>query len=500
MAIIGDRWGVLRLWLGGCLFLAACSIVYGQQAGMLAMAAGGRSVPATLAEVARHVATLPADELALAAEAGADGHWRLVSRQGETFSAATPEELKRGFATLLPPAARAAEPRITIHVTDESVFRHPGAIATLPPAVWIFMRATDASFRIIREGSGPAPRLLLELRASDVRSAGRGIFVELTDRARFDEVRYQLARRWERPRTRLLALEPGVAQAAAAKGATGTKDAKVARSDPLPIVTVDPDRMRRSFAGISGATALLAGRIEGERLVYQPSTGPERSILIRDYISAARERDVDLILLGANAARQPGTRNWLWLKSDIAGLERSLDAASLGSALAGLAGDGAGIAVALTFDGADRVRLTARPISTQGPRPIGSEWLTDIVSSVTGTASTMRIEADLGSRARREELAARVLPGVPSRVQYVLFAALLLGVLAFPVAWRWWQRIWPAESPGEYAGTFGYRAAQAARSLAFAAVFLPLAGPIAFFVRAVERLGPVLRRKPAMPH
>jgi hypothetical protein len=50
----------------------------------------------------------------------------------------------------------------------------------------------------------------------------------------------------------------------------------------------------------------------------------------------------------------------------------------------------------------------------------------------------------------------------------------VLGLLGVPVSRLWWQRLWPPEDAGDYAGHTGYWAARATRGAAFALVFLPL--------------------------
>ena len=62
-----------------------------------------------------HVRTLPAkaDGAILAAQATQEGHWRFVNRAGETFTAGTPEELKRVTAVLLPDA-KARRPAVAL--------------------------------------------------------------------------------------------------------------------------------------------------------------------------------------------------------------------------------------------------------------------------------------------------------------------------------------------------------------------------------------------------
>src|SRR4029077_1065606 len=70
--------------------------------------AGARAIRkgATLDNVAAHVKALPEQPggIALAAQATQEGHWRFINKAGETFTAGTPEELKRAASVLLPEA------------------------------------------------------------------------------------------------------------------------------------------------------------------------------------------------------------------------------------------------------------------------------------------------------------------------------------------------------------------------------------------------------------
>ena len=58
--------------------------------------------------------------------------------------------------------------------------------------------------------------------------------------------------------------------------------------------------------------------------------------------------------------------------------------------------------------------------------------------------------------------------------------SLVAGLLGWPLARDWWQRIWPQEQRGDYRGAAGWRAAQGVRLVAFLTVFLPLVGVQAF--------------------
>jgi hypothetical protein len=78
-----------------------------------------------LESAALHLRSLPAKaegSAALAAQATQEGHWRFVNRAGETFTAGTPEELKRVAAVLLPEAK--ADAKLSLYVTEDTVFQH----------------------------------------------------------------------------------------------------------------------------------------------------------------------------------------------------------------------------------------------------------------------------------------------------------------------------------------------------------------------------------------
>ena len=79
---------------------------------------------AALDHVAAHLKALPdrPDGIALAAQATQEGHWRFVNKAGETFTAGTPEEMKRAASVLLPEAK--ADAKLSLYVTQDTVFQH----------------------------------------------------------------------------------------------------------------------------------------------------------------------------------------------------------------------------------------------------------------------------------------------------------------------------------------------------------------------------------------
>src|SRR5262245_57028198 len=55
---------------------------------------------------------------ALAAHLTPEGHWKFVNREGEVFTAGTPEELKRAVPTLLPDAA--SDGKLAVYLDEDT--------------------------------------------------------------------------------------------------------------------------------------------------------------------------------------------------------------------------------------------------------------------------------------------------------------------------------------------------------------------------------------------
>ena len=164
--------------------------------------ASGRLGAGALESAALHLRTLPtkADgSVALAAQATQEGHWRFVNKAGETFTAGTPEELKRAPRCCCPrprptPNSRSTSPRILSSSTaprSRTCRKAPSFTSSL---------ATRA-IACCRRGEGAAERLFAEVRP--------GLVVEIADRKAFEEAVWQLARPLNKANVRVLALEPG---------------------------------------------------------------------------------------------------------------------------------------------------------------------------------------------------------------------------------------------------------------------------------------------------
>ncbi len=121
--------------------------------------------------------------------------------------------------------------------------------------------------------------------------------------------------------------------------------------------------------------------------------------------------------------------------------------------------------------------------------------LTDLVSGVTGSAQVTSLEAHLTSTARRQELAARLVPGIPAMAQVLYLAGLILALPGLGILRQWWTGVWPPEARGDYGGGFGWMAARAVRGLAFVAVFMPLLGLSATLWQLATLAGAAVRSR-----
>jgi hypothetical protein len=104
------------------------------------------------------------------------------------------------------------------------------------------------------------------------------------------------------------------------------------------------------------------------------------------------------------------------------------------------------------------------------------------------------------SAKRQAELDRRLVSFLPADITWAYAALVALGLLGLPAAWRWWARVWPFESAGEYRNATGYWAARIIRGAVFALLFLPVvavfAGPVSIF-RLLTRRKPMAQGQPA---
>ncbi len=416
-----------------------------------------------LERAAAYVEALPATAKgsALAAHATPEGHWKFANRDGEVFTAGTPDELKRAVPTLLPDAG---DNRLSIYLSEDTVFGDRALLRDLPENSALYVVAGKDSYPLVRRSDAGAEALFAAVRPH--------LLVALEEQRLFGEAITQLERPLSRASIRTLALEPGgpVTLSSSPRLDPQTRSALVD--------AIDPAELAAALRSVRGQTVLLTGRTEDNLLLFRPASGPEQSVKLRGVIDAAADADVNLVILNAEAPRQPGGRNWLWQRISVDGLDDALKRATLGDFLDALGGGRGEFRASIGREGSGRVVIRAMPGGGEGAPLSGlvGDWLSKAASSVTGNVVTSAVEVHARDEERQAELDSRIIPFLPSGVQIAYLGSLLAGLLGWPVARAWWERIWPRERPEDYRGAAGYRAAQAARLLVFLAVFLPLAG------------------------
>jgi hypothetical protein len=430
---------------------------------------------ATLEQAARHLKSLPgrADGVALAAQGTQEGHWRFVNRAGEMFTVGTPDEMKRVVAVLYPDAK--ANARVSLYLTEDTVFRRRAALKSLPANAELNMVAGGMSHRLQRRSEGEP--LFAEVRAN--------VGVETRDERLFADAVWQLARPLGRARVRVLALEPGGPWAL-----SGSPRMDPAAKGAL-IDAIDPARLVAAMGSVVGQVLLIAGRRDGDVLYVRPASGPEHGLPVSDILRAAAEAEVNLIvLLTASTPRQPSGRNGLWNPPS------ALQPAQVADLLGGIAGRNRYAAILATAAGG----RTALDVTLGGdlsgalPARAVNDRLSAIVADISGRAGVTGVQMNLLAAERQSELDRRLLPGIPAAVQAGYAALVVLGLLGMPVARGWWVRIWPPEAAAEYAGRSGYWAACAVRGLVFLAVFVPATAVATGPYNLARQIGDAVRR------
>ncbi len=399
-------------------------------------------------------------ETALAAEATGEGHWTFANAKGERFTAGTPDEMKRVLPTLLPDAAK-PEPRITLVVTEDTVFRQRAHFLALALGQ---DRRTDLLVAVDREG-------YLLLRRGDRLYAGirPGLLVELTERRLFDETVWQLAHPLRHASIRVLALEPG---GPASIAPSPRIDAQTQR--PLTDL-VAPASLVSAMRTLRGQTVILTARREGETFVFRPSSGSDQSLAASDVLAAAEAADVNLVVLQSSTPRQPGTRSWMWQRVSVTRLDDAVGRAHLADFLNSLATPQARLLVSASEERPGRIRLRAAPLAEDSSARSGLEaaWNT-MSSSITGQVVISGVEASLRDRVRQVEIDRRLLPGIPSLIQWSYLGLLALGLAGHAVAGAWWSRIWPAERREGYGSGLGFQSARGVRAAFYGLLFMPI--------------------------
>ncbi len=450
MSTAGNRRPYIgRKWLGRAMWLWAM-IVCG------AASAADEGLTRAIEQAVRMV--VPDGTVVLAAAASPGPHWTFVNIKGERFTSATPDEMKR-MPGVLAPGTKEADQRLLLVLAEDTVFSQLEALAALPRSASLRL-STATGVYALQEGPPPVAQLNLKLR------------VEIGERAAFDEVLAQLDRSLARRGIRIISLEPG------APAIFSPRPAIDKMGKPDLIERIDPYRLKDALSGLRGQTVLVTGRLADGLLHFQVPSGPDRNIVTADLVAAAEQHDVNLIILDAAAGRQPGTRNWLWLKAELSGHAGLAADSGLDGLLATLSTDVWPLTVRLTKSTTNRTTLIAMPSpaaksTTGGIIDALTRAAASVSSDVTGRIESTAIHMHLVSVARERELDRRLITGLPSGVTWGYLALLIIGALGLPVSWLWWNKLWPPENRAEYENAFGYQAARAVKLAAYGALFMP---------------------------
>lgn len=454
----------------------------------------GRLGISSLERAATHLHTIPVGTkgVALAAHVTSEGHWKFVNKSGEVFTAGTREEIGRIVPTLAPEAATAGTP-LSLYFTEATAFEGRAAFAdlmkelpkTAGKAPELRVVVGDASYKLLRRGSGAAETLFAEVRPN--------IVVALDRRGLFDEAVWQLARPLNRATIRVVALEPGgpAAMPSVPRFDPATKAAQVD--------SIDPYRLASALGSVRGQTVLVTGRVEGDALRFGAAGDARRTMPLGDLVAAAERHDVNLVVLESEAARQPGGRNWLWQKVGVKGLDEAMTRATYADFLDALGATRGELLVSATAERAGRVLVQAAPTGGTAVAPSAGltggltsgikDWVGSVTSDwsvhVTGHLATSAIRAYTTDSTRQKELDARLVPGLPSWVQWTYILGIFCGLLGHRFSVPWFERLWPVEQRQEYAGRLGFELARGARLLVGLLVFMPIVGIPAFMASMV---------------
>ena len=450
-----------------------CAAVWYAPCPAVSQTGAGAQLQATVARLARVPGA--AAGATLVVQISQEGHWTFANLAGETFTAATAAEVKRAFEVLLPDLGSR---KPAVHLAGGGLFEQSNKIAELPRDAELMLAWGGESYRLLLQGDGAGAKYLTEVKPN--------LLIELNSKDVFGEAMQQLARPLERSAFRVLSIEPGGPRTFSAVPRINRAAGRA------EIDAMDPAFLAAALSALRGQTAVIVGRLEGESLLVKPAAGPDRTLKWSELVATAEANDVNLLVLKAASAQQPGGRNWLWQKVEVKGLDHALGHATLADFFDALGGPGNRLVLVVERTSAARTQMDLRqamglPAAQSGAAQIGIV-LSDVVSGLAGKVVHQGALAHFRSVSRDVELSRRIVPFVPSLVQWAYGGLLLLGLAGAKVSWRWWKRVWPKEKSAEYPSTAGYVAARTVRGLVFGALFMPAVAVAAAPLRLLNLL------------
>jgi hypothetical protein len=415
------------------------------------------------------------------------GHWSFANRAGERFTASITAsgplaEVSRALATLAPDRAKTNH-QLAVYLSQASAFDTSQAAVTLAAVT-----RTARVYAVI--GDTVYPATLPETMAGTPRSnaplrfeIARNCVLSAASAEAFTDALHHLTRPLSRQQIRVLAFAPGAPSVLSSQP----------RIDPLSktalVDQIEPAQAAGALAQVRGQILLVTGRVDNTTLLTKSNGQPETAVNLTTLAQAATAVDATLVVLQTGNTAQPGGRNLLWLPVKIPGLDGGQDIPSLLDIIALTTGNRP-LEIAATPT-PTRLQLDIRtPSTTEGLLTPG-RWrqiFSDVTSDLLGKAQARELTVYAPTATRQRELDRRVVKAIPSALQYAYAALLVLGVCGWPVAWRWWARLWPHETAADYAGATGFHAARVVRAAIFAVVFMPLTAIVAAPFNLLRRL------------
>ena len=435
-----------------------------KEAGETGGKAGGHAAThlGPVGKAVAHIKSLPdSPNGALAAHATPEGHWQFANREGQTFTAGTPDEMNRVLPALAPDVVATGETKLTLYLSEDSVFMNRAALDALPKNADLQVVTDLGALKVTRQGATLKAQLKPNLTQT------------LADQALFDETVSYLSRRLNTSNIRTIAFEPGAPKALSSAP-------RLDAATNLPLVdAIDPAQLAASFRSIRGQTSVITGRAEDGKLFFAPANGPEQSLQIGELVEVAAQNDVTLIILKSDTGQQAGSRNWLWQKIEVGGLGDAAKSATHGDFLDALAAKRGGFELIPAQQGYGRIQISAVPSSDNAGVISGaSQSLQDAAGHIAGEVVTKAAEIHVRDKASQEEVDARLIPGIPTYVQIPYFVSLILGLFVWSRVRGWWNRLWPLQP---IATTDGARALAPLRRALREAVYLLVFTPLVAF-------------------
>ena len=409
---------------------------------------------------------------ALAAHATPEGHWQFVNREGQTFTAGTPDELKRALPTLAPDVA--GDSKLTLYLSEDSVFDNRAALDQLPKDADLHVVTGSGAYRVTRTGAGQWATLRAQIKPN--------VIVDVAHRDMFNETLSYLGRNLNKANIRTVAFEPGAPK----RVSTAPKLDSVTKT-PL-VDQLDPADLANAFGSIRGQTVLVTGRVDQGKVFFSPSKGPEIGLELAELTGAASASDVNLVVLMSDATRQAGGRNWLWQTIEVGGLNDATKSATFGDFLDVLGAKRGGFQIKAGADGPGRIQLAALPSeAAKGLAADATHSLEETIGHVTGEIVTKAVEIHARDDSAQKEIDGQLIPGVPTYIQIPYLISLVVALICWSTLRRWWRRIWPARATVEGEGRGAAFASNLPRELVFFLAFMPFAAmPALIWQMAVQ--------------